>query len=206
MNWMASFSDELMKISEAQRVEEAFHHEVEDVDGLKKKLKPGDVLFTAPLRSKMKGVVGRYLFKPLSKKIQGTDYGHAALYVGDGEVVDTRLGQGTKKVTLEHVARTNQIVALRPQVTPEERKAAVEYAEGQVGVPYSMTHLVGSVSPVRPKHHKPDKAPEKHICSALVASAYKDRKFTDVATSVTRPNELMQSRLLRPVAALRKEH
>lgn len=195
-----------MKISEAAKVEEAHEESVQTVEDLQAKLKPGDVLFTAPIRSRMKSAFGKYVFKPLSRFVQGTDYGHSSIYVGDGHVIEARIGEGTRKRSLNAVALKNNIIVLRPDVPPEERKKAVEYALEQEGVPYDSKKLVATALPFRDrrKSSEPEKA-DAHICSALVANAYARRKFSDFSRLLTRPSEIMRSSIMKPVAALEKK-
>src|SRR5690606_26053987 len=65
-----SFIDELLKIAEAEKVEKAMEKAVPTVPALKRRLRAGDVLFTAPRRSKMKSTFGRFIFKPVSRAVQ----------------------------------------------------------------------------------------------------------------------------------------
>jgi len=200
---MPSFIDELTKIAEAAKVEAAQSAAVPHVDALEQKLKPGDVLFTAPIRSRMKSRFGKYVFKPISKLVQRTDYGHSSIYVGKGQVVEARIGEGTRTRTLNAVARKNNIVAFRPKVTREERKAAVRYALSSEGTPYSKAKLLLAAMPFRGRREgrKPEEA-KAHICSALVANAYPRRKFSLAARQSTRPSEIMQAPVMKPVTAL----
>jgi len=177
------------------------------VKELKGRLKPGDILFTAPHRKEM-GVFSRYIFKPVSRKIQHTDYGHASLYVGKGHIMEARMGEGTKRRSLRHVARKNHIIAFRPNVPHEESQAAVSYAVRQHGRPYSMKHLIQSAFPVRSvfgrRHSRKPEESQAHICSTLVANAYPRRQFSGVSRLVTRPSEIMQSSILSPVGSFRR--
>jgi uncharacterized protein YycO len=201
--WLSSFADELEKIAETEKVEAAKQRAVANVQRLKKSLKPGDILFTAPIREKMQSTFGKYFYKPISKAVQGTDFGHAAMYVGDGQVVEARMGETTKAVSLASVAKKQQIVAMRPNVTPKERREAIAYVESQKGKPFSMTALANTLNPFRGKRkgRKPEEA-DALICSALVANAYARRKFSDAPRVVTTPAEVMRSPHLVPVAAL----
>lgn len=206
MNWMPGFRDELEKIAEDAKVEEALSKSVSNLEELHQVLEPGDILFTAPLRSKMRSFFGKHIFKPLSRTVQGTDYGHASIYLGEGKVMETRIGEGTRQRTLEAVLKKNNVVAFRPQVPDHEKDEAVEYAKSQEGVPYAKTHLLASALPMRPSKTWGEHADvEKHICSTLVANAYKKQDFVPTSSFYTRPAELLRSHILRPLTALRRE-
>ena len=195
-----SFGLEMEKLSEVDKIELAMKSTVSSLAELRRKLRPGDIIFTAPFRDKVQTTAGRYFFKPLSKAVQGTDYGHTAIYVGDGEIVESRIGEGTNKRTLDSVSLKNKIIAFRPKVSIEDRKAAVEYAEGQIGTPYSNASLFRAALPLRPAANGNKEHVSKQICSALIADAYRGHSFADVAASVIRPIEILKSDLLEPVA------
>lgn len=203
MLYLPGFIDELLKIAEAEKVEKAMQHSVASVPELTKKLKPGDVLFTAPRRSKMRSAFGKYLFKPVSRMVQRTDYGHSSIYVGNGKVMEARIGEGTKARPIAEVAAKNNIVVMRPKVPPAERRQAVRFAKSQKGVPYSTKDLLSTLNPFRGhrKGRKPEEA-KSHICSGLIANAYARRKFSDAPRLTTKPVELMKSPHMKPVAAL----
>lgn len=183
------------------------HRSLKSVRSLKRKLTPGDILLTAP-RGKPKGLIWK-LYRPISQKIQGTDYGHSALYIGDGKVVDARIGKGTKERTLSSVARQNRILALSPKVSERERKEAVEFAKDSLHSPYSTVGILRAAFPFRGKRgHLPSKdelrqkALDSGICSGLVAYAYKRLKFSDSSRDLTRPGEILRSGKLEVVGRL----
>jgi hypothetical protein len=203
MRWAGGLFDELLKIAETAKVEKALESPVPTVSKLKARLKAGDVLFTTPIRSQMHSAFGRYVFKPLSRLVQRTDYGHSSLYVGNGRVIESRIGEGTRTRSLHAVAKKNNIVAMRPSLPASEKRKAVSFAKKQNGKAYDMKALMATVSPFR--KHRQGRNPEEaksHICSALVANAYSRRKFSDSSRLTTKPSEIMKSPHLKPVAAL----
>lgn len=184
---------------------------VGSTEELKRRLRPGDILLTAP-RGKPKNLIWR-LYRPVSQKIQGTDYGHSALYVGGGKVVDARIGQGTKVRTLASVARQSRILALSPKVTNKERREAIRFAKESLGSPYSTLGVLRAGLPFRGKRGRlpsPEELRQKSrdsgICSGLVAYAYKRLKFSNSSRDLTRPGEILRSGKLEVVGRLGRKN
>lgn len=201
---LESFVQEIEKLSEVAAVENAqARRHVSKVSDLTKRLKPGDLLFSAPDSSRSKGVLGK-VFKPLSRLVQGTDYGHTAIYAGNGKIIESRIGEGVQKKHLSKMTGSNNVIASRVKATPAERKKAVEYADSQIGKGYSLTQLVRAGLPSFRGKRKDDNAEEsdKLFCSALVANAYAKKQFSDKSRLATRPVEIMSSSQVKPIAAL----
>lgn len=184
---------------------------VGSAEALKRRLRPGDILLTAP-RGRPKNLIWK-LYRPISQKIQGTDYGHSALYVGGGKVIDARIGAGTKTRTLASVARQNRILALSPKVTNEERKEAVRFAKESLDSPYSTLGILKAGLPFRGERGKlpsreelRQKALDSGICSGLVAYAYKRLKFSNSSRDLTRPGEILRSGKLEVVGRLGRKN
>lgn len=200
---LTAFEDELEKIAETAKVEEALKNAVNTPDELVSKLKPGDVLFTSPNRKSL-GSFWRYGYKPISQVVQGTDYGHAALYTGGGMVAEARLGAPVKEFKLKKLLRKNNVVVMRPDVPNEEKKEAVEYVRSMTGAKFDIPSILRAALPLRGKREaarKPEET-ESVICSALVANAYARRKFSDSSRLMTRPSEVMDSSVMQPLTAL----
>lgn len=183
---------------------------VKSVDALKRRLRPGDILLTAP-RGNPKNLIWK-LYRPISQKIQGTDYGHSALYVGGGKVIDARIGAGTKVRTLTSVARQSRILALSPQVSEQSRKEAVRFAKESLDSPYSTANILRAALPFRGKRgtlpskdELRQKALDSGICSGLVAYAYKRLKFSNSSRDLTRPGEILRSGKLEVVGRLGRQ-
>jgi uncharacterized protein YycO len=192
------------KTAEISQVELAKkQHAVKSEQHLLKTLKPGDLVFSAPHRKTSGGFMGK-VFKPLSRKIQGTDFGHTAMYVGDGKIIDTRIERSAKAEPLSNLTRRNNVVAVRPKgATAGERKKAVEYMRSKVGVPYSKTALLRAATPFQGKFK--GKGPEESnaaMCSGLAANAYSKRKFAPVSRKYIRPSQILASKQVKPVAYL----
>lgn len=191
------------KKGEAPKVEEAMKLPVVSGEALRDELKAGDVLFTAPNRRALTYRY-RYGFKPISELVQGTDFGHAMLYIGGGRVMESTLGMGVRNRPLKRIVAKNNVIALRPDVPAEEKKQAVEYALSQGGLKYNIPAMLRAMIPLRGRREGSRKPEESNsvICSALVANAYPNRKFSDASRLVTRPDELMAHEVMKPVAAL----
>lgn len=201
---VSALAVELEKIAEHHQVMSALDSKLTSFDELQKKLQPGDIIFTAPDRKRIPAWA-RHIYKPISKLVQGTDYGHTAIYVGDGNVVDARMGRTAVQSSLKQMLNHNNVVAFRPKVSPAEKKQAIEYASSQVGTPFSLRSLIRAATPIRGKRrgNKPE-MDNKLICSALVANAYSKRKFSPAARLYTRPSEIMNSALLKPIASVER--
>jgi cell wall-associated NlpC family hydrolase len=152
------------------------------------------------------------MYRPISQKIQGTEYGHSALYVGGGKVIDAR-GGGTKTRTLASVARQSRILALSPKVTNEERREAVRFAKESLGSPYNILGALRAGTPFRGKRGRlpsrkelRQKALDSGICSGLVAYAYKRLKFSNSSRDLTRPGEILRSGKLEVVGRLGRKN
>lgn len=202
---VGSFADEIEKLAEIGNVEVArTGHAVGKTSDFTKKLKPGDILFSSPDRSKEKGFLVK-MFKPLSRFVQKTDYGHAAIYAGNGQIIESRLGDGIMKKHITKMTGSNNVVAVRVNATPEERKAALEYAHSQIGKPYNTGKVLRAATPFR--GHRSGDGPEhadRFICSALVANAYAKKHFSDKSRLMVRPSEILQSSHVKPIALLER--
>lgn len=67
---------------------------------------------------------------------------HAALYVGDGRVIDA-VGSGVRELSLtEFVSESSAVVAFRhPQITAEHQPAMLAFLRQQLGQPYNHTGI-----------------------------------------------------------------
>lgn len=203
MHVKEAMSDELSKIAEVAAVEAARERAVTSVTKLHDKLLPGDILFSEPDMSR-ESVPWR-AFKLLSRKAQGTNYGHNAIYAGHGKIIESRLGERVSEKPLTEMTSSNNVLVMRPDVTAAERHAAVEYARTEIGKPYNVAALARSVLPgMRSGFDRKREDLHSMICSALVANAYYRRKFSDKARSLTLPGEMMESGALKPVTILER--
>jgi uncharacterized protein YycO len=186
-----ALADELQKIADVD------HKEVERV------LRPGDILVTKP--KNLKGLHHK-MFRPLLKAFQGTEYTHAALYVGDGKIVDSGLWKGKAKVTKvglkNYIDRYNVKVLRVREATKSEIKDAVDYAKGEVGKPFSTLKMLRLALPTgSTKLPRSRQELGKLFCSELVANAYPEQNFAaGKHIQHVRPVDLQKSPLTKTVA------
>jgi uncharacterized protein YycO len=171
-----AMSDELLKIAMA----------ISDVQP-----QPGDILLSK--RSVKKYPFWGRVTKALGA-VQGSDIQHAAIYVGDGKVVEGVIGKG---IVEEYLYRV--------KATLDERKAAAEYAKNQLGKGYSYKDFIYAAAPSL-VNKKTDtltlKDKQDFICSGLVAASYPGKYFRGRAASTVRPVDLKRSWLTKRIAVL----
>lgn len=171
-------------------------------------LRPGDILLTSP--RKRDGWVDR-VYGELSRRVQGTRYGHAALYVGDGRVIDARMVHGVKERALSSVLRNNDVVAVTPNVTERQRERAIDYARRTLGTRYSFATLMRAGLPGRGERsrltarERLQRATSAGICSGLVANAYDTIHFSPAPHQLTRPGEILKARRVQLLGKLKRE-
>ena len=108
---------------------------------------------------------------------------HTAMYVGDGKIVDIRLGEGVKLKSMAKAMRGKSYIALRPNVSLRKRKKAAAFAKRQVGKDYDDVALMWTgLRKVIPERVvglidrgdlSPPKNAKAYTCSNLVVAAYK---------------------------------
>ncbi len=105
----------------------------------------------------------------------GSIYTHAALYVGNGRVVEA-VGKGVREVSLEdYLKDTGSAMVVRvPGLGDADREGIAAFARRQVGKAYNME---GAIASARPDALKwiGSQATERssYYCSQLVTTAYK---------------------------------
>jgi uncharacterized protein YycO len=175
------------------------------VDALKKKLKPGDIISTDPRRP-----VGVHrAFKALSSTVQGTRFGHSAMYVGNGAIVESRDTAVIKRPLLD-LARCNEFVVHRVEnASPTQRQRAAAWMKKQVGkegVRTTVGHLAyrgARPTALAGKHEGKRQKLDRIICSSLIANAYSRVPFNpDRAILNHRPNDIANSEHVTPVAQM----
>lgn len=194
---LKAFADELEKIATAHTKSlQEFH----------KALEPGDVLVTRP-----RSIVRlKDLFLRAGLVLaQGTPYTHAAMYVGDGKVVDSGDWggpSGVREVGLQDFAHRYKVRALRVHATPKERQEAAAFAKKQVGKDFNMLGMLRLALPASNKgvaRARAEVAKEKLFCSELVAHAYPATSFGGRAPQHVRPVDIDRSSNTRRVVELR---
>ena len=189
-----SFVDELVKIAN------------DATDRLQEKLQPGDILTTQGipknklLGSRQQTFVQRVV-SPISERVVGP-YSHAGIYVGDGKLVEVMPHTGVREIPLDKYEGFLTVNAVRPKVSPGERRRAAEWARQQVGKPYAYSSLPRAILSDR-IDLKERPRNDKFICSTLVSSAYPSIKFSDrKPTDAMLPRDLALSDKNRPVAKI----
>lgn len=174
-------------------IQERVHQEVER---LKRRLKPGDIINTNPRSPRGPDRV----FKGLSKFVQGTRFGHSALYDGQGHVIEAR-GHTVIRRPLHDLARCNELVAVSPKnVTREDRNRAVTWMRRHVGkdafkvtLPALAVHGL-KPTPLARAHERARQELDRVLCSSLIANAYAKIPFhPERAIADTRPVDLLKS-------------
>jgi uncharacterized protein YycO len=189
---LQAFGDELRKIAGVDPTQ---------VEALKKKLKPGDILVGGTRNpGSFEGVTG----KALSAFQEGTPFFHSALYAGDGKIVDSRIGEGVHRTNLKDFANRYKLRALRVDTKPAVRAEAVDFAKKQVGKGYNLAGTLSQVfGPRKPDGKREREVSDSLYCSELIANAYhtvalaKDRHIGDV-----RPVDLQKSTNTRIIGEL----
>lgn len=184
--------DRIEKISAAYLLKQSM--EVFDShDKAREVLQPGDVLVT---RAKGTGPTGRLFAKTL-ESAQSSKFYHSAMYVGDGKVVHTRLGEGITEVPLDKFHDMYQYRALRVNAPEEDRDQAARFAKDmlQKGKPYDAAGLLRTFWKGEPGATEDRKKElDKYICSSLIAAAYPDKVFQGRGVQNTRPVDIAKSK------------
>ena len=91
-----------------------------------------------------------------------TDVSHAAVYVGDGMVVEA-VGPGVRRISIADSVRSDTlaVVVRNPNLTDKQRDTIADFASKQIDKPYSLRGLVNI-----------DASGNKFMCSELVKRSY----------------------------------
>lgn len=166
-------------------------------------LEPGDILLTSPKPSKTLNPATYLLDKTFtlaSQAIQGT-HTHALMYVGDGHVVETRMGGVAQHLPLKKALKTiDRVKALRPKLPRTERQAAAEKAKEIVKnkPAYAIKSLLKALlhnDIVKPDLGKVD----GYMCSNLISKAY-DRRLVDKPKHAVLPVDFARSKRIDHIA------
>jgi hypothetical protein len=187
------------------------------------RLLPGDILLFKPSNQvgtsgsvAQNFIAGKGLWGDIKKMFnQGSDWGHAGIYTGDGKIIHTypKFQKGKvvhdprySKVRYHSVAAMmnndkRDILVLRPSVSEAERQQAVERARTLVGMPFSIRDMV--LSALAPGFVRGDLSEnDGAICSAVVSYAYPSIRFRgDYSDRVVRPSDLHHNDNVREIEA-----
>lgn len=179
------------------------------VKAIQKIMRPGDIVTTDPRQP----VFHRKIFKALSKQIQKSRFGHSAMYVGDGNVVESRDVTVVKRPLLD-VARCNDFLVHRVDASKAQRDAAAAWVKKHIGndkLRVTVRSLLrrGVLPTAIAGEHEQErvKKMDQAICSSLIANAYPKVPFNKQrAIMNTRPSDIIGSehvRLIGKIAAAR---
>jgi hypothetical protein len=130
-----------------------------------KDLKPGDIILNTT-----EGFVSETI-----RYFSNASYNHAAIYVGNGEVVEA-VGSGVRRIKLteflgenDHIVRS--MVLRNNNLTNPQRDAIANFAISKVGKPYDLVGVAGGVFRLKPNNAS-DYKRTAYYCSQLVTAAY----------------------------------
>jgi uncharacterized protein YycO len=168
--------------------------------------KAGDILLGS--RRKSVGATD-WLTAKTVELAQGTPFGHAAIYVGDGQVVHAHRSipkPGVSKLPLEKFKELYDYRIYRVGVGPKARQNAADFAEDMVGKDYSARNMFGALVPRSEDSPRSRAAAQKateFMCSQLVAAAYPAKVFVGRTVASTRPVDLAKSTSTKLVGAFK---
>lgn len=163
-------------------------------------LEPGDILLG---HRRAKTGPADWMTASVIEAVQGTPYGHAAMYVGNGQVVHahrTLPVAGVHRFPLKDFKDLYDFKAYRVNAPPEVRQEAADFIKKKVGKAYSALKMYGSLIPrsvgsVKQELEKRTKARDdsEFMCSELIAAAYPSKVFAGQAIESTKPVDLAKS-------------
>lgn len=165
-----------------------------DIDRLRRVLQPGDVILVDGT-DKVSAAI-RYLTQ--------SSWSHAAMYVGDrldrttsaGDILDlieVNLGEGCVASSLSKYRCAPTRICRAIRLTPEDRKAIVQYMVDRIGLQYDTRHIFDLARYLVPHPPVPVRwrrqmlalgsgEPTRAICSALIAQAFHSVRYPILPT------------------------
>jgi len=124
---------------------------LEDKKTVKSMLQPGDIILQKDERA--------IIMQAMSKVVTGSDFVHAALYEGNGKMLESVV-TGVREANIdEYLQGENSVQIVRPHYESEaDRQAAIDFAREQKGKPYNMLF--------------DEKTHESYYCTQLVREAF----------------------------------
>lgn len=163
--------------------------EAVDPATLQASLRPGDVLL----------VEGRSRVSLAIKYLTQSTWSHAALYVGDallgvrqgapaGALIEADLRRGVIAVPLAKYTGVNTRICRPLGLTPEDRRAVVDFMVGSLGKLYDLRNLIDLMRYLLPQPPVPTRwrrrmlalgsgDPTRAICSTLIAEAFQTVRY-----------------------------
>jgi len=148
-----------------------------------KPMQPGDILVANSIE--LPGALNTAV-RSASSYAQG-GFNHVAMYVGNGDIVESRVNRGTKQLSLKSGMRGLSYTVVRPDESKKVRSRAALEARKQVGKSYSASDMLrsGAYLGILPKslrhkmmaHGKGSPVSLKELdavqCAALVEGSYR---------------------------------
>ena len=138
-------------------------------------LQAGDIILTSPRSTKGGGGLADKLFSVMQRRTLGR-FGHAQMYLGNGEVMDHRF-KDSKIRTLSDAVGDLDHAVIRPRLSQAERQKAVQSARSLVGSSFGRMNAVASgmslllPAKLRAMFVKPTRN-NNTFCSSIINSAY----------------------------------
>lgn len=201
---LSFFSEELEKTAKKERGR-----------GYRNKLQPGDILSISTKSSPEVGTISR-IFGTGSQAAQGS-FTHSGLYVGDGKIVESRIGEGVTLKPIREALRGLNFQVHRPKGVPKrDRREAAQFAVSQVGKDYDSTALAitsaGIMLPewtnrlIDKKLLASPREGKKYTCSNLVSAAYHKAELTGSRTKkLVTPADLRASQKLKLIVEVKRK-
>lgn len=108
------------------------------------------------------------------KEVTKSNYNHAAIYVGNGKVVEA-IGGGVREITLQKYLGDKDIVRVmvlrNGNLSTGQQDAIASFASSKVGARYNIGGLVGAAVDFKPRNFASFDRGD-YFCSQLVAAAY----------------------------------
>ncbi len=180
-------------------------------------IEPGDVLLVEMSeRRKVKGahkMLFQDAYRTVSPRLQGSRLTHAAMYVGNDEVVEARAPAGVKKVKLKKAVGDREFTVLRPRTSVKRRLRAADAAKDMVGTPYSYGDMMSAAGALvlptavsrnlKSGKKKLTLAEQEAVqCGALIGGAYAATGVDlhkDIHWKSLPPSKLLNNKKLRAV-------
>lgn len=168
-----------------------------DPETLGRTLQPGDILL----------VEGNQHISAVIKYLTQSTWSHATLYVGDAlpepedgserpRLIEVNMGEGCVAVPLSRYRTYNTRVCRASGLTPDDRKAIVDFMTSHLGMKYDLRNIIDLLRyffpfppvPVRWRRRMialGSGDPTRAICSSLIAQAYQNVGYPilpDIAT------------------------
>jgi len=160
-----------------------------DMETLRRTLVPGDILL----------IEGNQKISNAIKYLTQSTWSHSALYVGDAlpeaqggaerpRLIEVNLGEGCVAVPLSKYASYNTRICRASGLTPEDRKAVVDFMIERLGLKYDTKNIFDMLRYFMPTLPVPVRwrrrmiafgsgDPTRAICSSLIAQAYETVKY-----------------------------